>query len=138
MRRLRLVFACTLGSGVGAVVGVAAGVALNSAWWAWLAAAVFPGLALWLAGFHQRRQLAKIMCYALLGWGLCFVLEPATSQSSTGRARRIAEDTFRGKGWYVPCHVAGWVLASVGVAFAPLGQTRGETNEPGEDRTDLG
>ena len=119
MRRFLLLLACLLGSAVGAVLGVIAGVTVDSALLAWASAAVYPVLALMLAGIRQRGQLAKIAGYALLGWGLCFVLEPAMQQTAAHRALRIAADPLVGKGWYIPCHITSWVLASVGVTFLP-------------------
>ena len=119
MRRLILLVACLLGSAVGGVFGIAAGIGANSALLAWASAAVFPVFALLLAGFRNRSQIAKIAGYALIGWGLCFILAPSTSQSAASRARRIVADPLVGKGWYIPCHVVSWIMASVGVAFAP-------------------
>jgi hypothetical protein len=117
MRRFQWLIACTCGSLVGAIAGLTAGMALDSALVAWLSAAAGPVIALYFAGLHQRVQLLKIACYALIGWGLCFVLEPATSQTAARRASRIAESALLGKDWYIPCHIAAWIFASAGVVF---------------------
>lgn len=119
MRRFKWMIACMSGSLVGAITGLTAGIALDSALVAWLSAAAGPVIALYLAGLHRRVQLLKIACYALIGWGLCFVLEPATSQTAARRASRIAESALLGKGWYIPCHIAAWIFASAGVVFVP-------------------
>lgn len=131
MRRLLLLLACLLGSAVGAFLGVVAGIATNSVLLAWASAATFPVLALVLAGIRQGRQLTKIAGYALLGWGLCFILEPGVDEGAAHRAIRIAADPLAGKGWYISCHITSWVLASVGVAFMPLQHRTSASSRPG-------
>ena len=119
MRRILLLLVCLVGSAVGAAFGVVAGITMDSALLAWASAAAFPVLGLVLAGVRQRGQLVRIAGYALLGWGLCFLMQPLVSQSATSRAHRIATDPLVGKGWYIPCHITSWILASAGVVFLP-------------------
>ena len=115
--RLLLLLVSVVGSAVGAVIGIVAGVMLNSSLLAWISAAAFPIIALVMAGIREYGLLLKIGGYALLGWGLCFALEPAVSQTAATHARRIASDPLAGKGWYIACHFASWILVAVGVAF---------------------
>jgi hypothetical protein len=120
MQRLVLLGACLVGSTVAGIVGL-----FSAIWWdtslvALIGAAIFPTVCLVVAGLQSRSQLFKIAGYALIGWTLCFILAPTTSQRPQNRASRIAADPLVGKGWYIPCAVVSWVMASVGVAFSPL------------------
>jgi hypothetical protein len=72
----RLLFSSSLGSTVGAVVGIAAGIKFDSALAAWISAAAFPVIAIVMTGAPEPRMFLKIGCYALLGWGVCFLLAP--------------------------------------------------------------
>lgn len=129
-----MLLASLIGSAVGAAIGIVAGVTLDSALLAWISAGAFPIIALGVAGVREYGFLVKIGGYALLGWGLCFVLEPAISQSAASHARRIASDPLAGKGWYIACHVASWILVSVGVAFrAPKAPNQALDVRTGDD-----
>jgi hypothetical protein len=112
-----MLLASLIGSAVGAAIGIVAGVTLDSALLAWIAAGAFPIVALVLAGIREYGFLVKIGGYALLGWGLCFVLEPTISQSAASHALRMSSDPLAGKGWYIACHTVSWILVSVGMAF---------------------
>ena len=143
MRRSLLISACLIGSIFGGIVGVMGGIALDSAWVAAFSATVFPVVGLLLARIRDPRLLTKIAAYALIAWGLCFVLGPSITQSRDSHLRRIAADPLAGKGWYIPCHIASGILAVAGVAFLPSTNLRGresfsrqgqEANAPGCDR----
>ena len=129
--RLILLLVSSVGSASGAVIGIVAGLTLDSALLAWISAAAFPMIALVLAGIREYSFLLKVGGYALLGWVLCFILEPAVSQSAANRALRIASDPLAGKGWYIACYVSSWILASVAVAFRPLTPPNNAVNPSG-------
>jgi len=129
--RLTLLIAGSVGSASGAVIGIVSGVTFDGALLAWISAAAFPMIALVVAGIREYGFLVKVGGYALLGWGLCFLLEPAVSQGATSRALRIASDPLAGKGWYIACCVTSWILVSVGVAFRPLKAPNNGVNPSG-------
>ncbi len=129
--RLLLLVASLVGSAVGAVIGTAVGVTTDSDLLAWISAAAFPIIALALAGIRDCQTLVKIGGYALLGWGLCFLMEPTISQSAASHARRIASDPLAGKRIYLVCYVASWILVSVGVAFRPVNAANNAANPSG-------
>lgn len=120
MNMLLLQLACLAGSVVACVLGTAAAISWDTAVVSFLGAGLCPVIAVWAAGLTSRQQLCKIGVYAILGWSLCFALAPTVSQRPAGRARRIAADPFIGQGWHIPSHLAGYVMAAVGDAFAPL------------------
>jgi hypothetical protein len=80
---------------------------------------------------RECRTLVKIGGYALLGWGLCFLMARTISQSAVSHARRIASDVLAGKKMYLVCYVASWILVSVGVAFRPVNAANNAANPSG-------
>lgn len=128
MNKCLLHLACLAGSAVACVIGTATAISWDTAVVSFLAAGLCPVVAVWVAGLTSHQQLCKIGVYALVGWSLCFALGPAVSQSPMGHARRIAADPLIGQGWHIPSHLAGYVMAAVGVAFAPLPRRTERTN----------
>lgn len=119
MKTFSLLLVCLIGSIIAGGLGLAAGIA----WDTWIVACtcsvVVPTAAIYLAGLRDRSHLIKIATYALLGWSLSSALGPSVSQGSQSRARRIAADPLKGHGWLISCAAISFLLASVGVWFAP-------------------
>jgi hypothetical protein len=96
-----------------------------------LSAATFPVFAGWVAGLHDRKQLAKIAVYAALGWALTFMLQPVTVQYPSSRASRIAESPLVRCEWQIPASAVSSLLVMVGVGFVPascLNQPNGDSD----------
>jgi hypothetical protein len=122
MRRLYLLiltFCCCL---IGAIVGVYLSIRLDANTPSVVAAAAFPVLGAYIGGIRDRCLLAKIAGYALLGWLLCFILQPQVSRV-VSRSPSI-DDQFGGKLWHLFCFVPSSLLAIVAVLFAPGRLTR--------------
>lgn len=130
VKRLTLQVAVLLGSSLACCVGLATGIAFDTAFIAWISAATFPLVCVYVLGLRDGRQLVKLACYAAIGWTLCFVLAPARSESKESRARRIAADPLSGKGWYIHSTVASWIMLSVGIAFVPAHCLKSQTDRP--------
>ena len=126
MKRLSLVSACLIGSVIAGGLGLAAGIAWNTWTVACTCSVVVPTTAVYLAGLRDHSQLIKIATFALLGWSLSSTLGPSVSQGPQSRARRIAADPLKGHGWLISCAAMSCLIASVGVWYAP----GGESTEP--------
>ena len=117
MRRvyvLALMIACCV---IGCIVGVSASIRLASDVPSLLAAGFFPVLGAYLSGVRDRGLLAKVGCYAFVGWLLCFVLEPQVSRNRS--MSPSIDDEFGGKFWHLYCFLPSTLLAVVAVLFAP-------------------
>ena len=133
MRRIRVLLSLLIGGIAGAIVGLAAAIAADASFFSLASAVLAPVLACRIAGMRQWQLLAKVAFYAAIGWTITLALGPATSQSATSRARRLAEDPLVGHGWLMACHAVSILLASVGAVFAPTDyESRGisERDEP--------
>ena len=120
MTRLNRLLSCLAGCLVATLVGLLAMLKFDAPVFALLSAAVFPTFAVWIAGLIDRKQLAKIAAYAAVGWALTFMLQPISGQSSTSRARRVAESPLVGHEWHVPASCVSTLLALIGTGFAPV------------------
>ena len=102
---------------IGGVVGVYFSIGLGADAPSLIAAAAFPAFGAYLGGIRDRGLLAKIAGYALLGWLLCFALQPEISRSASSTP--TIYDEFSGKLWHLVCFVPSTLLAAVALLFAP-------------------
>lgn len=107
-RASRLVLAWFVGTLAAAVIGVTTAAFYQLIWVSLIAAVVLPLLALVLAGIRQTAFLVRIAVYATIGWGLCYLFQPA---ESSRRPRPTPPSV------YFACHGIAFLLTGVGVAF---------------------
>jgi hypothetical protein len=122
MHRLYLLLLTICCCIIGCLVGVFLSIRLDMDAPSGVAAAAFPAFGAYLGGVRDRALLAKIAGYALLGWLLCFVLQPQVSRSAN--LSPSIDGEFGGKYWHLFCFIPSTVLAVVALLFAPERLTR--------------
>ena len=78
-----------------------------------ICAAIFPAAGAFWGGVRDRAALAKIACYAVLGWGLGYLLQPQVAGIKSKMNWSLTEV------WAVIAFVPATLLALTGAFFAP-------------------
>jgi hypothetical protein len=122
MRRLHLLLLMVCCCMIGGIVGVYFSIRMDADTPSLIAATAFPACGAYLGGVRDRGLLAKVACYAFLGWLICFVLQPQASRASS--LSPSIDNDFSGKFWHLFCIIPSTLLAVVATLFAPAHLTR--------------
>lgn len=113
LRTLAVLSLTALGCLLAAAVGLPTSMYFDSALPAGMAIAVLPAAGAYLGGNRDEQQLAKIVLYSLMGWILCYLLQPAVSGVA-----RDGEHISNFKLWYGAfAFVPSSLLALIGAGF---------------------
>ena len=115
--RLNNLIVCFTGCLVAGLFGLLMLIKFEAPLFAMIAAGLFPAVACRISGVKNKKQLAKIAAYGLIGWTLASMLQPVICQSSISRAARIVNLPLFGHEWHIFASFVSTLLALVGAYF---------------------